>query len=190
MSQLNPQRTGPVWTTALGIIAVLFGTLFSAVQGNEAMAQAVIAPGSAADRNVPIECRADEAEEEGVSVAECELMVANVRAMLASRPVWFRGVQMRLTLLGAAVAFGSILVGVALVDARPWATRAAVVTFAALLALDGAEFAIALYTGPLLRAMYLTKLTLWSSIHLCLTAGAIVGKQARLARPESRTAAA
>ncbi len=186
----NHHATGPAWTTCLGIIAVLFGALFAAVQGNEALIQTVIAPGTAADRNVPIECRPDEAEQEDVSVAECELMVANVRLRLASQPPWFRGVQMGLALAGALVAFGSILVGVALVDARAWAPGAAVATFAVLLAIDVVGFAIASYTGPLLRAVYLSNILFWCSIHLCLTAGAIVGRQASLARPDTAAAAA
>ena len=186
----NHHTPEPAWTTCLGILAVLFGALFTALQGNEALVQAVIAPGTAADRNVPIECRQDEAEQEGVSVAECELMVANVRLRLASQPHWLRGVQMGLALAGALVAFGSILVGVALVDGRSWASRAAVVTFAVLLSLDGAGFATAAYTGPLLRAVYLPNILFWCSIHLCLTAGAVVGRQASLARPGSGAVAA
>jgi hypothetical protein len=186
----NHRAIGPAWTSCLGIIAVLFGALFAAVQGNEALVQSVIAPGTAADRNVPVECRPDEAEQEEVSVAECELMVANVRLRLASQPQWFRGVQLGLALVGALVSFGSILVGVALVDARPWASGAAVATFAVLLALDGVGFVAASYTGPLLRAVYLTNILFWCSVHLCLTAGALVGRQNRLARPDPAAAAA
>jgi hypothetical protein len=183
MTEPSHHTTGPAWTTCLGIIAVLFGALFTAAQGNELLIQKVIAPGTAAAQNVPVECRKDEAEEEGVSVAECELMVANVRIMIESRPEWFRGVQMGLALAGALVAFGSILVGVALVDDRRWASGAAVAMFATLLALDGAGFAAALYTGPLLRALYLWNILLWFSIHLCMTAGAVAGRHARLAQP-------
>jgi len=184
-TSLTRHPTNLAWTTGLGIIAVLFGTLFAATQGNELLAQAVIAPGTAASRNVPVECREDEAQEEGVSVAECELMVANVRIMMASRPAWFRRAQMGLSFAGALVAFGSILVGVALVDARRWASAAAVAAFAALVALDAAGFAAALYTGPLLRAVYLWNILLWFSIHLCLTAGAVAGRQASLTRLET-----
>ena len=169
---------GPAAATCLGIVAVLFGTLFTAAQGNELMVQAVIAPGTAAARNVPADCRKDEAEQEGVSVAECELMVANVKVMIASRPDWFRGAQMGLACLGTLVAFGSILIGVALVDYRQWAPGAAALTFAILVALDVAGFAAALYTGPLLRALYLWNMLLWFSIHLTMTIGAVVGRQA------------
>lgn len=168
----------PVWANWLGIIAVLFGILFTAAQGNELMIQAVIAPDTAAARNIPADCRKDEAEQEGVSVAECELMVANVKIMIASRPSWFRGVQMGLAFLGTLVAFGSILIGVALVDYRRWAPGAAVITFAALLALDGVGFMVAFYTGPLLRALYLWNILLWFSIHLSMTLGAVAGRHA------------
>jgi hypothetical protein len=186
----NQRSTGSAWSVGLGILVVLFGALFAAVQSNEALLQVVIAPGTAADRDVAIECRPDEAEEEGVSVVECELMVANVRIMLASRPPWFRPVQTGLASAGALVAFLSILVGVALVDGRAWAAGAAVATFMALLAIDASAFAAALYTGPLLRALYLTNILLWLSIHLCLAVGAVVGRQATLARPDARAATA
>jgi len=168
---------------------VLFGSLFAAAQGNELLQQAVITPGSAAARNLPIECREDEAEEEGVSVAECELMVANVRIMIASRPEWFRGVQMAIALTGAAMAFGSILIGVALIDGRRWAARAAAAIFAALLLLDAAGFAAAVYTGPLLRALYLWNILLWFSIHLCLLAGALAGREVSRSQPEAQAVA-
>ncbi len=175
----TPHRArDPAWANWLGIIAVLFGILFTAAQGNELMIQAVIAPDTAAARNIPADCRKDEAEQEGVSVAECELMVANVKIMIASRPSWFRGVQMGLAFLGTLVAFGSILIGVALVDYRRWAPGAAVITFATLLALDGIGFMAAFYTGPLLRALYLWNILLWFSIHLSMTLGAVAGRHA------------
>jgi len=173
-------RIGPAWATSLGIVAVLFGTLFTAAEANELMVQAVIAPGSSAAQGIPADCREDEAEEEEVSIAECELMVANVRIMLASRPPWFRSAQMGLTSAGALLAFLSILVGVALVDARGWAPSVAVITFGGLIALDAVSFVTGLYVGPLLRAVYLWNTLLWFSIHLCMTAGAVVGRQAGL----------
>lgn len=168
---------GPAWASALGAAAFVFGALMMAAQGNELLAQAVLAPGSAAVRNVPVECRKDEAEQEGVSAAECELMVANVRAQIISRPPWFRPFQMALALIGTLAAFASILVGLALVDYRPWAPRAAAMSFALLAALDAAGFLGAVYTGPMLRALYLWNLFLWFSIHLCLTAGALTGRR-------------
>jgi hypothetical protein len=167
----------------LGIVAVLFGVLLAAAQGNELLTQKVIAPGTAAARDVPADCRADEAAQEGVSAAECELMVAQVRIVLASRPAWFRPFQMGRALAGLLAAFGSIVVGLGLVDDRRWAPSAAAATFGLLLALDVAGFTAALYTGPLLRALYLWNLFLWFAVHLCLTAGAVVGRRAaRVAR--------
>ena len=170
--------TGPRWAAALGGVAVVFGVLMTAAQGNEMLAQAVITPGSAAARGVPADCRKDEAEQEGVSTAECELMVAAVRATIVSRPTWFRGFEFGLALMATVAALGSIFVGLALVDFREWAPRAAVFSFGALVALDAAGFVAALFTGPMLRAMYLWNLLLWFCIHLCLTAGAAVGRRA------------
>ena len=169
---------GPRWAAALGGLAVVFGVLMTAAQGNEILAQAVIAPGSVAGRGIPADCRKDEAEQEGVSAAECELMVAAVRATIVSRPPWFRGFQTGLALAATLAAFGSIFVGLALVDFRPWAPRAAVLSFGALALLDALGFVGALYTGPLLRAVYLWNLFLWFCIHLCLTTGAAVGSRA------------
>jgi hypothetical protein len=169
---------GPAWAASLGVIAVLFGALLTAAQGQEFLVQATLAPDSAAARNVPVECRADEAAEEEVSVAECELMIANVKIMLASRPSWFRPFQMRLALTGAVVALLSVIVGIALVDYRAWAPRAAVVVFSTLLLLDAVGFTAALYTGPLLRALYLWNIVLWFTIHLCLAASALAGRRA------------
>jgi len=169
---------GPAWAAALGGVAVVFGVLMTAAQGNELLAQKILASGTAAAQNIPADCRKDEAEQEGVSLAECELMVASVRIVLASRPPWFRGVQIGLALAGTLAAFGSIFVGLALVDYRPWAPRAAVAIFGVLLALDVAGFTAALYTGPLLRALYLWNIFLWFTIHLCLTAGAAAGRRA------------
>jgi len=170
--------SGPRWAAALGGLAVVFGVLMTAAQGNEMLAQAVIEPGSAAVRGIPADCRKDEAEQEGVSPVECELMVAAVRAAIVSQPPWFRPFQSGLALIGTLAALASIFVGMALVDFRPWAPRAAVFSFGALAALDAVGFAAALYTGPLLRALYLWNLFLWFCIHLCLTTGAAAGRRA------------
>ena len=141
------------------------------------MAQTVIAPGTAADRHAAIECRPDEAAQEGVSTAECELMVASVQVMLASRPPWFRRAQTVLSLAGVLAAFASALAGLALVSGRRRAPAAALAAFGVLLALDGLGFTAAAFTGPLLRAVYLWNLVLWSSLHLCLTAGVLAGRR-------------
>ena len=174
---LKPEP-GPAWAAALGSVAVLFGVLLVAAQGNEALAQRILAPDSVAVRNVPADCRKDEAEQEDVSVAECELMVANVKAAIVSRPPWFRDVQFGLALAATIAGLGSVVVGMALVDYRAWAPRAAIVVFSILLALDAAGFGAAFFTGPLLRAVYLWNLLLWASIHLCLVMGAAAGRRA------------
>jgi hypothetical protein len=166
------------WAASLGVVAIVFGMLMLAAQGNELMAQAVIGPNTAAARDIPADCRADEAAQEGVSLAECELMVANVRIMIASRPGWFRPVQEGLALLGMIAAFGSIVVGLALIGDRPRAADAAVWVFAALLVVDVAGFTAAFYTGPLLRALYLWNILVWLFIHMCLAAGAVAGRRA------------
>ena len=175
MSITVPNVSGPAWASWLGIVAVIFGILQTAEHGNEWMTQKVIAPGTAAVQGIPPRCPEDELVEEGISSAECELMTAKVRIMIVSRPDWFRGFQMGLALIGTAVAFVSIFIGSALVQYRSWAPRAAVITFAGLLAIDTVGFAAATNTGPLLRATYLWDILIWFSIHLVMTAGAIAG---------------
>lgn len=177
MSTTVPNASGPAWASWLGVVAVIFGILQTAAHGNEWMTQKVIAPGTAAVQGIPPRCPEDELVEEGISIAECELMTAKVRIMIASRPDWFRGFQMGLSLIGTVVAFGSIFIGAALVQYRSWAPRAAVITFAGLLAIDAVGFAAAINTGPLLRATYLWNTLLWFFIHLVMTAGAVAGRR-------------
>ncbi len=187
MAQAVPDASPPIWAASLGVIAIVFGTLMTAAQGNELMVQTVIGANTAAARNIPADCRQDEAEQEGVSLAECELMVANVRIMIASRPSWFRRIQQGLALLSTLAALGSIVIGLALTGQRRWAPAAAVPVFAALLVLDVAGFTAAFYTGPLLRALYLWNILLWLFIHMCLVAGAVAGRSAeRLACSATR----
>lgn len=177
-----PQTIGdavrPVWAATLGVIALVFGTFLMAAQGNERMAQIVIAPGTAAARGIPADCRPDEAAQEAVSVAECELMVANVRIMLESRPPWFRDAQQAIALAGTLAAFLSVLIGLALIAGHAWAPRAAVRVFTALLVIDIVGFTAAFYTGPLLRALYLWNAMLWMFAHMCLLAAAMAGARA------------
>jgi hypothetical protein len=178
MNASGPSDVPPVWRAAVGALAIVFGTLMAAAQANELLAQTIIAPGSAAERNIPAECRPDEAAQEGVSLAECELMVANVRITLASRPSWYRRFAQGLALVSTIAAFASIVVGLALTGDRAWAPHAAIAVFGALVALDVAGFTGAFYTGPLLRALYLWNILLWLFIHLCLAAGAVAGRRA------------
>ncbi len=175
MSTATANSSGPGWASWLGVVAVIFGILQTAAHSNEWLTQKVIAPDTAAVQGIAPRCPEDELVEEGVSSAECELMVAKVRIMIASRPDWFRGFQMGLSTLGALVAFGSVFIGAALVQYRSWAPHLAVITFAGLLAIDAAGFAAAINTGPLLRATYLWNSLLWFFIHLVMTAGAVAG---------------
>lgn len=178
MPQAIVEGSPSPWAASVGVVAIVFGMLMAAAQGNELMVQTVIGPKTVAARNVPADCRPDEAAQEDVSVAECELMVANVRMMIVSRPAWFRPFQQILTLVNTLAAFASIVVGLALVGARRWAPHAAVVVFSLLLALDVVGFTGAFYTGPLLRAIYLWNIVVWLFIHMCLVAGAVAGRQA------------
>ena len=166
------QGEGSAGAQWLGVIAILFGVLAMASHGNEWLVQTVIAPDSAAAQGLESECPEDELAEEGVSADECRLMVDRVHIMIASRPDWFRPMQINLALAGTVVALASILVGLGLVDTRSWAAGAAVWSFGALLAIDIAQFIAAVNTGPLLRATYLWNLLLWFFIHLCMTVAA------------------
>jgi hypothetical protein len=178
MSEAVVAARPATWTASLGAVAIVFGSLMAAAQANELLAQTVTGPDTIAARNVPADCRADEAEQEGVSLAECELMVANVRMMIVSRPPWFRGAQMALSIAGLLIACLSIGVGLALTGGRPWGVAAAAPAFAALLLVDMAEFSAAYYTGPLLRALYLWNIVLWLFIHMTMLAGAMAGRRA------------
>lgn len=178
MAQTVRDASPRVWAPTLGVVAIVFGMLLTAAQGNELLVQTVIGPNTAAARNIPADCREDEAAQEGVSLAECELMVANVRIMIASRPAWFRHVQQGLALIGTLAAFGSILAGLALTSGRRRAADAAVLAFGALLVIDVAGFTAAFYTGPLLRALYLWNILFWLFIHMSLLAGVVAGRHA------------
>lgn len=185
MAAVTVGTRSATWTASLGIIAVVFGTLMAAVQGNELMAQLVIAPDSVAARNVPVDCRPDEAAQEGVSPAECELMVANVRIMIASRPPWFRRAQGALALAGTLAAIASLLVGLGLTGGRGWALKLAVPMFLVLVLVDVTGFTLAFYTGPLLRAVYLWNILLWLFIHMTLAAGALAGVRTAVERTDA-----
>ena len=98
-------------TKWIGLVAVIFGVLLLANHSNELLKQLVIAPGSVAELGVPADCRADELEEEGLSLLECELMVSNVQITLVSSPEWFRPLMFLLSVSGVLFAALSISVG-------------------------------------------------------------------------------
>jgi hypothetical protein len=160
-------------------VAITFGVLLAAAQANELMKQIVIVR-STPDGNqiAPAECPEDELIEEGLSLAECEQLVHNVRNLLVSAPPWFPRFQAAVAAIGLVAALVSILIGTALVDYRSWAPAAATLTFGALATIDVIGFIGVLNTGPILRDLYLWNLLLWFSIHLVMTVGAVAGRAA------------
>lgn len=152
----------------LAVVLMLFGLLALASHGNELLRQAVIIPGSSADLGIAADCRADELEEEQLTLEECQLMVSSVKIFLSSSPVWFRSFQIALASLGAIAALLSIASAIALINRGASAPRLALIAAVLLLTLDVAGFVAAVNTGPLLRAQYLWPLLLWAAIHLCL----------------------
>lgn len=170
--------SGPAWASSLGVVAVVLGVFLTAMHGNELMKHAIITVPAAGDEQLAEpDCPPDELEEEGVSLAECEQLVAHVRTITVSRPDWFRGFHMSVAGLGVLVAFGSIVVGAALIDGRGWAPGAAVLNFGTLAALDVTSFVAVVNSGPLLRDLYLWQLVLWFLIHAMMMVAAVVGRQ-------------
>jgi hypothetical protein len=175
----DPRPVTAAWASCLGIIAIVFGILLVAAHGNELLKQVVITADSAAAYDLPLRCPVDELTEEGISLAECEMMGANVKSMIISRPDWFRTFQIGLMTVGTIVAFGSIFVGIALVDYRNWAPKAAIISFSALAAIDIIGFIAVVNTGPLMRQLYLWEIFLWITIHLMMSAGAFAGRRSK-----------
>ncbi|PCJ25207.1 MAG: hypothetical protein COA96_07855 [SAR86 cluster bacterium] len=168
MTHINEQSNVQSPVAWLGAIAVLFGLLLLASQGNELLKQVVIAPGSIAELGVEAQCRADELEEEELSLQECQLMVSNIQIILASSPDWFRSFQITLSCVGGIAAIFSILSGFSIVGGQKKKSRMWIFSFALLLLIDIAGFIAAVNIGPMLRAQYLWPLMLWFFIHLCL----------------------
>ncbi|MBA3564279.1 MAG: hypothetical protein H0W33_09785 [Gammaproteobacteria bacterium] len=173
----NSPSRGPAWASCLGVVAIVFGIFLTATHGNEWMKQAVIAQPASSEQVAEADCPEDELEEEGISLAECEQLVANIETMTVSRPDWFRGFQMGLAALGTVVAFGSVIIGAALTHYRHWAPAAAILTFGALAAIDIVGFIAVVNAGPLLRALYLWNILLWFLIHMIMTVGAVAGRR-------------
>lgn len=154
--------------SGLAALLMLFGLLSLASYGNELLKQVVISPGSSAEKGIAADCRADELEEEQLSLEECQLMVANVRIILSSSPDWFRGYQLALSGIGIAAALFSIATAFSLINSRSPSLPLAMAGIAVLFLLDIAGFVAAVSTGPMLRAQYLWPLLLWIAIHLCM----------------------
>jgi len=160
------------WASAVGIAAIVLGLLFTAGQGTEWMRQYDLAAATPADLVLPAaRCPPDELEEEGLSVAECEQLVENVRSYLVSMPDWFGATQGWLAALATLLGIGSLLAGIGLADGKAIAARWAFGIFVALFVIDVAQFIAAQLAGPMLRALYLPSVLIWSFIHLGLALG-------------------
>lgn len=164
----------------MGAVAITFGVLLAAAHGNEWMKQIVIVHSTPVGNQVAQpECPEDELIEEGLSLAECEQLVHNVRNLLVSAPAWFPRFQATLAATGLVAALVSILIGTALVDYRSWAPAAGIVTFGALATIDLIGFVGVLNTGPISRDLYLWNLLLWFFIHLVMTVGVVAGRNSQ-----------
>jgi hypothetical protein len=173
----GPQPEGPAWASWLGVITIVFGIFLTASHGNEWMKQAVITHSMPASGEMPAaDCPPEELEEEGLTLAECEHMVANVKGIALSAPGWFSGFQTVLSATGTVIAFLSIIVGAALVNYRSLAPTVAILTFAALIAIDVIGFIGTVNAGPILRQIYLSNILLWFFIHLIMIAGVVGGR--------------
>jgi hypothetical protein len=168
----------PDWASRLGVIAVLLGILLAASQANEWLKISIVGspPYTVATMPEP-DCDEDELVEEGLSPAECHQLAYAVHDISISAPGWFRSFHMTVSVVGMVLALLSVVIGVALVDYRPWAGAAAVSVFGALAVVDVVAFTGIVNTGPMIRQMYLWNILLWFFIHLAMATGAIVGRQ-------------
>ena len=122
--------------TGLAVLITLFGLLLLASHSNELLRQIVIAPGSSADLGVEAACRADELEEEQLSLQECRLMVVDVQIVLSSSPAWFRPYQMTLSSFGIAAALFSIVTAFGLINRQSPPFRSVAVSMGILLLIE------------------------------------------------------
>lgn len=158
----------------LAVLSILFGVLLFASNSNELLKQAVLSADAFAALQVDADCRADELEEEGLSLRECELMLVQVEIALESSPNWFRSIQIILSATGIAAAVASIGLALRLdlASGNRFTLRMLVWVLGGLVVLDSFMFIAALQTGPLLRAQYVWPILLWFFIHLSLVLGA------------------
>lgn len=179
-SAMNSNAAGApalAWESWLGIVAIVLGVLLVAAHGTEWTKQVVIANATPASGQLPAaECPEDELIEEGLSLAECEQLVSEVRSFIVSAPSWFPAYQTAIAAIGTLLAFVSIVVGAALVDHRAFGAAAAVPVFGALALVDAAGFIGAANTGPILRGLYMWNFLLWFVIHMLMTVGAAAGR--------------
>jgi len=189
MSISTRERTssfdGSAWASWLGAVAVVFGILAASGYGTELMRQVVsVQPTLSAGRVSAAGCREERLKEERLSLAECRQMVANFESLTISRPQWFRSVQIGVAAAGIVAALASMIVGIALIAGLHWARVGAILTFAALLALDTLGILAALNAGPIIRQMYLSNILLWFFIHLMMTIAAVAGRDSEAAQAE------
>jgi hypothetical protein len=158
----------------LTVLSILFGLLFFASNSNELLKQEVLTAAAFAALQQQVDCRADELEEEGLSLRECELMLVQGEIALESSPDWFRSVQQILSGIGLAATLASIGLALSLGSGSDnrFALKILVWVLGGLVVLDSAMFVASLQTGPLLRAQYLWPLLMWFFIHLSLALGA------------------
>lgn len=174
-STTGPSAIGPAWASSLGVIAIVLGVFLTAMHGTELMKQYVIVDNMPAQMPAA-DCPAEELEEEGISVGECEYMVEHVWGLGLSTPDWFPGIQMTLSLLGTLLAFLSIVIGGALVNYKSWAVPAAIAVFGGLTLVDAIQFMAVVNSGPIIRELYLSGILLWLIIHLLMMTGIIAGR--------------
>lgn len=192
---MNARAAGPTGIAAgtaswLGITVLLLGVLFAAYEGNELMRQLVFERAAPVDLDLPpAVCPPDELEEEGISVAECEQLVADARSYLVSRPGWFYLGQGALALLGTLLAIGSIAGGAMLVNGRGGATALSLLLLAGLTLVDAGHFIVAQMAGPILRGIHLPPALTWFFVHLALALACLAARPGAGARREAQSAA-
>jgi cytochrome b561 len=170
---------GPAWMSWLGVAVILLGILFTAHEANEWMRQVVIDHATPASLELPsADCRADELEEEGLSLAECQQMVEEIKSYVVSRPAWFAGVQSWLSALGTLIALATVVCGAMLANYRMPAARIGAVLFTLLAAVDAGHFIAAQQAGPILRSIHLPVSLQWFAIHMAVAmAFFVAGRQ-------------
>lgn len=181
-NDLNNSST-PNWASILGVVAIMLGVFLTAMHGTELMKQSVMTSNMPVSGVMPeADCPLGELEEEGITLEQCEFLVAYVQGVAQATPEGFPETMMTLALIGTLLAFASVIIGGALVNYASWSSMAAVVVFAGLAIVDLLQFVAVVGTGPILRDMYLWSILLWFILHLMLLVGAIAGRHTEAAR--------
>jgi hypothetical protein len=175
-TELKTEKT-PGWASALGVVAIILGVFLTAYHGTEWIKNPDLINNMPSAGLPEAVCPPGEMAEEGISLAECRFMVANVQGIVLSMPSWFPAVMTWLAALGTLFAFFSIIVGGALVNFSPWANKVAIIVFSVLGFIDILEFAAAVNAGPIIRSLYLWHIVLWFLLHMMLLVAAVVGQE-------------